>query len=77
MAMIVLAILLAGFFTLSAGADVEDARTQTLLGRDAEALIGRVLLLAGQDSSRRREAVRGDPLHRHVLLELHEDRPGV
>lgn len=62
-------------FTFPAGTDFEEAGSQALLWADAEALIGRVLLFAGQDRTRRCEAVGGDSFHLHVFLELHVDRP--
>lgn len=62
-------------FTFPAGTDFEEAGSQALLWADAEALIGWVLLFAGQDRRRRCEAVGGDSFHLHVFLELHVDWP--
>lgn len=62
--------------TFPTGADFKDASSQTLLWGDAETLIVRVLLFAGQDRGWRCEAVRWDPFHLDVFLKLHVDGPG-
>ncbi len=62
-------------FTFATGADFEKARSQALLFADAETLVGRVLLFAGQDWTWRREAVRRDSFHLYVFFKLHVDRP--
>lgn len=60
-------------FTFPTGADFQEAGSQALFGADTETLVGRVLLLAGQNRARRREAVRWDSFHLHVFLKLHVD----
>lgn len=62
--------------TFPTGADFKDASSQALLWGDAETLIVRVLLFAGQDRAWWCEAVRWDPFHLDVFLKLHVDGPG-
>lgn len=64
-------------FTFATGADFEEAGSQALLRGDAEALVVWVLLLAGQDGARWREAVSRNSLHLHFFLKIHVDGPGV
>lgn len=62
--------------TFATGADFQQPGSQALFGADAETRIVRVLLLAGQDGVRRREAVRRDSFHLHLFLKFHVDGPG-
>lgn len=62
--------------TFPTGTDFEKPGAQALLRADAETLVGRVLLFAGQNRTRRREAIGRDSFHIHVFLKLHVDWPG-
>lgn len=62
--------------TFPAGTDFEKPGAQALFWADAETLVGRVLLFAGKNWTRRREAIGRDSFHIHVFLKLHEDWPG-
>lgn len=63
-------------FTFATGTNFEESRAQTLFWGDAEPLVGRVLLFAGQNRTRRCEAIGRDSFYLHVFLKLHVDRPG-
>lgn len=62
--------------TFPTGADFEQPGAQALFWADAEPLVGRVLLFAGQNRTRWREAIGRDSFYHHVFLKLHVDRPG-
>lgn len=62
--------------TFATGADFQQPGSQAVSGADAETRVLRVLLLAGQDGARRREAVRRDSFHLHLFLKVHVDGPG-
>lgn len=59
--------------TFPTGADFENPGAQALFRADAETLVGRVLLFAGKNRTRWREAIGRDSLHNHVFLKLHVD----
>lgn len=59
--------------TFPTGTDFEEPGAQALLWCDAEPLVGRVLLFAGQNRTWRREAIGWDSFHVHLLLKLHVD----
>lgn len=61
--------------TFTTGTDFDQARSQALLGGDAKTLVGWVLLFAGKNRARWREAVGWDSLHLDLLLKLHVDGP--
>lgn len=63
-------------FTFATGTNFEESRAQALFWADAEPLIGRVLLFAGQNRTWRCEAIGRDSFYLHVFLKLHVDRPG-
>lgn len=59
--------------TFPTGTDFEEPGAQALFGADAETLVGRVLLFAGKNRTRRREAIGRDSFHIHLFLKLHVD----
>ncbi len=61
--------------TFPAHRHIQHAVVEAVLRRQAEALVLRVVLAAGQHGSGGREAVRWDALHLHLLLEAHVDGP--
>lgn len=63
-------------FTFATGTNFEESRAQALFWGDTEPLVGRVLLFAGQNRTRRCEAIGRDSFYLHVFLKLHVDRPG-
>lgn len=63
-------------FTFPTGTDFQKAGSQALFWADAETLISRVLLFAGQNRAWWSEAVGWDSFHLHILLKLHVDWPG-
>lgn len=54
--------------TLFTWADVQHAGAQAISNGDTEACVGRVHGVIGKNIAGGTEAIRGDPLHRHVLL---------
>lgn len=63
-------------FTFPTGTDFQKAGSQALFWADAEALIIRILLFAGQNRTRWCEAVGWDSFHLHFFLKVHVDCPG-
>lgn len=61
--------------TFATRADFQESGSQALSGADAETRVFWVLLLAGQDGARWREAVRWDSFYLHIFLEIHVDGP--
>lgn len=61
--------------TFPTGTDFEKSGAQALFWADAETLVGRVLLFAGKNWTRRREAIGRDSFYIHVFLKIHVDWP--